>query len=66
LIADEHARLALAKAERLVIRTLRPAHHKQEDRAEEDQRQQGNQDAEPVADRRRLRDVVLDSTELLR
>ena len=60
LVAHEHARAALAEAERLVIRALRLAHHEQQDGAEEDQRQQIDQDAQPVADRRRLLDRVGD------
>ena len=61
LVAHEHPGAALSEAEGLVIGALRLAHHEQQDGAEEDQRQQIDEDPEPVAELRRVFDGVLDT-----
>src|SRR6266849_7412092 len=66
LVAHEHARAAFAEAEGLVIGALGLAHHEQQDGAEEDQRQQIDEDAQPVADLRRLFNGIGDTGELFR
>ena len=45
LVAEEHARPALAEAQRLVIGALRLAHHEEDEAADEEERQQPRQRA---------------------
>ncbi len=54
LVCHEHPRPALAERERLVIRALGLAHHEEQQAAEEHQRQDVEQDLQPVAELRGL------------
>ena len=61
LVAEEHARAALAEAEGLVIGALGLSHHEEDEAADHDQRQdRGEHEAEPrrVGGRFRLVDIV--------
>ena len=63
LVADEHARAALAEAHRLVVGALGLPHHEEDEAADEEHRQQrGDEQREDAARRTRLDVVVGEAT----
>src|SRR5687767_705396 len=58
LVADEHARAALAERERLVIRALRLTHHVDEEATDEQHRQEAQQERADEAESLALRLVL--------